>query len=86
MPGKSEACTFEENKPKSNVMQNFLTNREREVLHLLSKDFTSRELAGSLYISFETVKSHRQNLLRKLGVKTTGGLVRKGFELGLLSI
>ena len=67
-------------------MRNYLTPREREILHLLSQDLTSRELAGSLYISFETVKSHRHNLLRKLGVKTTGGLVRRGFELGLLQL
>ncbi len=65
-------------------MQNFITPREHEILDLLSQDLTSRELAKSLYISFETVKSHRRNLLLKLGVKTTGGLVRKGFEMGLL--
>ena len=67
-------------------MHLFVTPRERQILQLLSLDFTSRELAGSLSISFETVKTHRQSLLRKLDVKTTGGLVRKGFELGLLEV
>ncbi len=67
-------------------MQDNLTPRERQILLLLSRDLTSKELARSLYISFETVKSHRRNLLLKLGSKTTGGLVRKGFELGLLEL
>ncbi|MDH3244834.1 MAG: LuxR C-terminal-related transcriptional regulator [Saprospiraceae bacterium] len=67
-------------------MQDNLTPRERQILLLLSRDLTSKELARSLYISFETVKSHRQRLLRKLDVKTTGGLVRRGFELGLLKL
>ncbi|NND07308.1 MAG: helix-turn-helix transcriptional regulator [Saprospiraceae bacterium] len=67
-------------------MRTFLTPREREILLLLSQDLTSRELAESLYISFETVKSHRRNLLNKLGTKTTAGMVRKGFELGFLEV
>jgi len=62
-----------------------ITTREFQVLQLLSHDYTSRELAQKLFISVETVNSHRKNLNQKLGVKTTGGLIGKSFELGLLS-
>ena len=50
-----------------------VTPREREILMLLAEDRTSKELAQQLHISLETVKSHRSSLIRKLGVKTTGG-------------
>ena len=63
-----------------------ITPREKEVLRLLANDYTSRELAAHLHISMETVKSHRRNLSHKFGVKTTGGLIKKGFEYGVLNI
>lgn len=67
-------------------MQNNITSREKEVLKLLSDDHTYRDVAKKLFISVDTVKSHRCNLGTKLSVKTLGGLVRKGFELGLLEV
>ncbi len=63
-----------------------ITPREKEILRLLSKDLTYKDLAETLFISMETVKSHRKSLGRKLAVKTTGGLVRRGFELGFLQL
>lgn len=45
-----------------------LTSRERQVLTLLSDGATNKEIAASLEISYETVKEHVQNVLRKLGV------------------
>lgn len=63
-----------------------LTTREQEVLCLIAQDYTSKELAEKLFISFETVRTHRKNLIRKLNVKTTGGLVSRGFLLGLIHL
>ncbi len=63
-----------------------LSPRERQVLHLIAYENTNVEIAEMLYISDQTVKSHRKNLLQKLSVKNSAGLVRKGFELGLLSL
>lgn len=67
-------------------MDTKITQREREILELLARDSTSKELASELFISYETVRSHRKNLIRKLGVKTTGGLIYRGFALGLLKV
>ena len=61
-----------------------ITRREQEVLHLLANDYTSKELAQQLYISLETVNSHRKNIREKLGVKTSSGMICKGYQLGLL--
>ena len=62
-----------------------ITNRETEILNLLAQDYTTHELAQRLHISSETVRSHRKNLLRKFGVKTSAGLICKGFEAGLIT-
>ncbi len=45
-----------------------LTEREREVLALLSEGATNREIAGELYLSVDTVKTHVRKLFAKLGV------------------
>lgn len=65
-------------------MYNSITSREKEVLHLIAYEYTSKEIANQLYLSPHTVISHRKNLLIKLDVKNVAGLVRRGFELGLL--
>jgi DNA-binding NarL/FixJ family response regulator len=53
-----------------------LTKREQEVLGLVVKGMTSIEIADMLSISSRTVETHRFNLLSKLGVKNTAGLIR----------
>ena len=63
-----------------------LSNREEEVLRLIAFEKTSKEIAASLFLSDHTVISHRQNIMQKLGAKNTAGLVRRGFELGLISL
>lgn len=57
-----------------------ITRREREVLSLLVDGLTSIEIAEKLYISPRTVDKHRTNLLKKLDLKNTAGLVRYAME------
>lgn len=52
-----------------------LTDREREVLRLICKEYTNNEMADNLNISVRTVEGHRNNLLAKTGCKNTAGLV-----------
>ena len=61
-----------------------LTSREKEILELVIKEFTTEEMANALFISVKTVEAHRSNLIQKLGVKNTAGLVRVAFEKGLV--
>ena len=63
-----------------------VTLREIEILNLISYGFSTRDIAASLYISFETVKSHRKSLLQKIGVSNVAALVRRGFEYGLIKL
>ncbi len=61
-----------------------LTRREKEVLNLISNEHTNQEIAELLFISTKTVESHRNNLIQKLGVRNTAGLIRVALEKGLL--
>ena len=63
-----------------------VSTREKEVLHLIAHEYTTKEIAQELYISQHTAISHRQNLLSKLEARNTAGLVRRGFELGLIGL
>ena len=61
-----------------------LSEREREVLLLVSKELTTQEIADKLFISHHTVLSHRKKLLYKFEVNNTAGLIKKAIETGLL--
>jgi DNA-binding NarL/FixJ family response regulator len=61
-----------------------LTDREREVLQLISEGQTTKEVASTLGISVKTAGTHRTNIMRKLGVHETAGLVRYAIRHGLI--
>jgi DNA-binding NarL/FixJ family response regulator len=53
-----------------------ITKREQEILNLIAAGRTSTEIADKLFLSVRTVESHRYNLMQKLGIKNTAGLIR----------
>ncbi|MEM9822037.1 MAG: response regulator transcription factor [Bacteroidota bacterium] len=61
-----------------------ISRREKEVLQLIVKEFTTQEIADELFISLKTVESHRSSLLAKLNARNTAGLVRIALENNLL--
>jgi DNA-binding NarL/FixJ family response regulator len=61
-----------------------LTDREREIMKLISHEYTNSEIAGKLSISVRTVDAHRRNILEKTGCRNTAGLVRYAIENGLI--
>lgn len=63
-----------------------ISNREIEILNLIAYEYSSREIAERLFLSFHTVDSHKKNLKAKLDVRNTAGMVRRGFELGILHV
>ena len=60
-----------------------LTNRELEVLRLVTMGRTSKEVAEKLGLSVETVRSYRKSLMRKLGVRNIASLIHVAVEEGL---
>lgn len=63
-----------------------ISEREKEVLRLVAHEYSSKEIAQELFISTNTVNTHKKNLRSKLDVKNLAGMVRKGFELGILEL
>jgi len=61
-----------------------LTKREKEILKLITEEFTNQQIADKLYLSLRTVENHRNNLLQKLDVKNTAGLVKVAIQDGLI--
>jgi DNA-binding NarL/FixJ family response regulator len=61
-----------------------LSKRELEILKFIASEFTNEEIANRLFISKRTVDTHRQNLMKKLNVKNTAGLVKYAYELKIL--
>ena len=60
-----------------------LTDRQREILKLIIKGYTNKEIAEELNISQHTVDTHRKKLLAKFKAKNSATLVRVAFEMGL---
>ena len=58
-----------------------LTDREREVLHLLRSDLSLREIASELYISHNTIKSYTQSIYRKLGVRSRSAALETASDI-----
>jgi DNA-binding NarL/FixJ family response regulator len=69
---------------KNNMDSVVLTNREKEILKFISEEHTNTQIAEKLFLSPRTVDSHRRNLLEKLGVKNTAGLVRYAIRNGII--
>lgn len=61
-----------------------LTAREREVLALLGKGSTNREIAASLYVTVATVKTHLAHIYEKLGARNRNEALREAVARGLL--
>lgn len=61
-----------------------LSNREKEVLHYVAKEYTNQEISDTINISLRTVETHKRNLIKKLRVKNVVGLVRFALEQGPL--
>ena len=74
------------NKSYQRTLPERLSQREREVLALIVAEYTTEEIAQELYLSQETVKTHRKHLLHKCKAKNVAGLVRRAFEFKLIAL
>ncbi|MCR9171944.1 MAG: response regulator transcription factor [bacterium] len=61
-----------------------LTDRELQILRLISKDYSQEEMADELSISRRTVEGHARNLRSKLNAKSSAGMVMNAIKQGLL--
>ena len=53
-----------------------LTERENEILVMMMNDLTNEDIATQLDVSVRTINAHKGNIMRKVGAKTTSGLIK----------
>jgi DNA-binding NarL/FixJ family response regulator len=66
-------------------IEQILTKREVEVLKLICNEYTNADIAKKLFLSVDTVNSHRKNIFLKLGVNNTAGMVKYALQHKLLA-
>jgi two-component system, NarL family, nitrate/nitrite response regulator NarL len=75
---------LEQSQIKKQVLDIRLTTRELEIIHLMEKDLSNKQIAGSLFISVRTVETHRKNIFRKTNTNNVLSLVKWAYEHQLL--
>jgi len=61
-----------------------LSTREKEILQLIAKEYTTQEIADTLFLSKYTIEGYRTSLISKLNVKNVVGLAKHAIRLGLV--
>lgn len=61
-----------------------LSERENEIIKMIAEGFTNSEIAEQLFLSQHTVNTHRKNILSKLGVKNTAGIVIYAVKMNMI--
>lgn len=95
----SDGSTFYSREVISNLFENVpkklksdvpsipsLTGRELEILQLITKEYSSEEIANTLFISKRTVDTHRKHILKKTRSKTIVGLIKYAFRNELVEV
>lgn len=81
----SKALRNEDTELKDDFVKSLtLTKREKEIIKLLCAEKNSQDIADALFISVYTVNTHRKNILHKLGIKNTAGLVKFALDNQLI--
>jgi DNA-binding NarL/FixJ family response regulator len=76
-------CVVEAYRSRTALPPDPLSPRERQVLQLIAEGQRTREIAELLGVSVKTAESHRTNIMRKLGITQTAGLVRYALQQGI---
>lgn len=77
---KKEDVRFDD----SFIRKHKLTKRELEILQLISQALSNKQIGKQLFISDQTVSVHRKNIMRKLGVSNTAGLIKVAYDNSLI--
>lgn len=74
----------ERNQKKEPLAEVNFTKREKEIIQLISKEFSNAQIAEHLFISERTVETHRKNIFQKVNTKTVVGLIKFAIENKLI--
>ncbi|MBW4890557.1 response regulator transcription factor [Mucilaginibacter sp. HMF5004] len=65
---------------KDNQEGNHLTDREIEIIRMIEREFSNKQIAALLFISERTIETHRKNIFRKTNTQTVVGLLKYAYE------
>lgn len=86
--GKEITRTIMKSYQKSRIfdspMEIEITSREKEIIQLISEGLNTIEIGEKLFLSMHTVNTHRKNILSKLNVKNSIGVIRFGIQTGII--
>jgi DNA-binding NarL/FixJ family response regulator len=71
-------------KRKKETEKAHLTEREIEIIRLIEKEYSNKQIAESLFISERTVETHRKNIFRKTSTNSVIGLIKYAYEHHLI--
>ncbi|GAB3496531.1 response regulator transcription factor [Spirosoma knui] len=70
--------------PSASAIEELLTDREAQIASLILDELSSNQIAERLFISFNTVETHRKRIYQKLGVSTSLGLMKRSLSRAFL--
>ncbi len=77
---------FRRSMDRLQLQNEVLTKREIEVVRAIARGLSTKEIARQLFISENTVETHRQNIFEKLDVRNMAGLIIKAIAAGYISV
>ena len=84
--GSTDTTFVEGARRHAALVADVLTNREKEVLQLVAEGGTTKSVGVRLHISAKTVDTHRQNIMKKLDIRTVAELTKYAVRRGLTSL
>ncbi len=76
--------SYQKNRIFNNPLDIELSDREKEIIRLISEGLSTQEIADKVFLSKHTVNTHRKNILSKLNVKNSAGVIRYAIQTGIV--
>ena len=70
---------------RPNFSNDELTEREKQIVQLVCRELSSKQIADKLSLSERTIENHRATIMKKLGVRNTIGLVHYAYQVGIMA-
>jgi DNA-binding NarL/FixJ family response regulator len=70
---------------RPNFSNDELTDREKQIVQLVCRELSSKEIADKLFVSERTIENHRAAIMKKLKVRNTIGLVHYAYQVGIMA-
>jgi DNA-binding NarL/FixJ family response regulator len=78
--------TYQNSRTGENIIDRKLTDRQKEILHLVVEGYSAKEIANMLSISPRTVETHKYNMMQELNLKTTADLIKFAIKNNLTAL